>query len=139
MTRRRGLVLIIVLVVIVFLSLGAYTFTDLMLTHHESAQLAGRHLQTRYLADSGVEYVKQFLAQTEDARLEAGGVFDNASAFRGRLVVPDDDPNRRGSFAVENFGKEIRWQRPARSSFPVGQPAPLSQLHQGDEIGADRR
>lgn len=100
MTRRRGLVLIIVLVVIVFLSLGAYTFTDLMLTHHESAQLAGRHLQTRYLADSGVEYVKQFLAQTEDVRLEAGGVFDNASAFRGRLVVPDDDPNRRGSFAV---------------------------------------
>ncbi len=100
MIRRRGLVLIMVLVVIVFLSLGAYTFTDLMLTYHESAQLAGRQLQARYLADSGVEYVKMFLAQTEDARIDAGGVFDNADAFRCRTVVADDDPNQRGSFAV---------------------------------------
>ncbi|HZL91455.1 MAG TPA: hypothetical protein VFB96_24010 [Pirellulaceae bacterium] len=100
MTRRRGLVLIMVLIVIVFLSLGAYTFTDLMLTHHESAQLAGRQLQTRCLVDSGVDYVKLFLAKTEEERIDAGGVFDNASAFRCRTVIVDDDPNRRGSFAV---------------------------------------
>jgi type II secretory pathway component PulK len=100
MIRRRGLVLIIVLVVIVFLSLGAYTFTDLMLTYHEAADLAGRQLQTRYLVDSGVEYTKLFLAQTEEERIDAGGLFDNATAFRCRTVVLDDDPNRRGSFAV---------------------------------------
>lgn len=100
MNRRRGLVLVIVLVVIVFLSLGAYTFTDLMITYSEAARLAGRNLQARYLVDSGVEYVKMFLAQPEDARIDAGGVFDNADAFRGRTVVADDDPNRRGSFAI---------------------------------------
>jgi type II secretory pathway component PulK len=100
MIRRRGMVLIMVLIVIVFLSLGAYTFTDLMVTHHEATQLAGRQLQTRYLVDSGVEFVKLFLAKTEEERIDAGGVFDNPGAFRGRTVVVDDDPNRRGSFAV---------------------------------------
>lgn len=100
MIRRRGLVLIIVLVVVVFLSLGAYTFTDLMLTYQESAQLTGRRLQARYLVDSGVEYVKTFLAQTEEARIDAGGVFDNPDAFRCRTVIAADDPNERGSFAI---------------------------------------
>jgi type II secretory pathway component PulK len=100
MNRRRGLVLIIVLIVIVFLSLGAYTFSDLMITHHKAAQLAGRQLQTRYLVDSGVDYVKLFLAKTEEERIDAGGVFDNPDAFRCRTVIVDDDPNRRGSFAV---------------------------------------
>lgn len=100
MIRRRGLVLIVVLVVIVFLSLGAYSFTDLMLTYHEAADLAGRQLQTRYLVDSGIEYTRLFLAQTEEARIDAGGIFDNPTAFGGRTVVIDDDPNRRGSFAV---------------------------------------
>jgi type II secretory pathway component PulK len=100
MIRRRGLVLIMVLIVIVFLSLGAYTFTDLMVTHHEATQLAGRQLQTRYLVDSGVEFVKLFLAKTEAERIDAGGVFDNPGTFRCRTVIVDDDPNRRGSFAV---------------------------------------
>ena len=85
MNRRRGLVLIIVLIVIVFLSLGAYTFSDLMITHHAAAQLAGRQLQTRYLVDSGVDYVKLFLAKTEEERIDAGGVFDNPDTFRGAL------------------------------------------------------
>ena len=100
MTGRRGLVLIIVLVVIVFLSLGAYTFTDLMITYQESAQLTGQRLQARYLVDSGVEYVKMFLAQGEDARTEAGGVFDNPDAFRCKTVIAEQSPSERGSFAV---------------------------------------
>ena len=59
------MVLILVLIVIVMLSLGAYSFTDLMLAHHEAAQLTGRQVQTRALVDSGVEVVRLFLTQTE--------------------------------------------------------------------------
>ncbi|HEX5103454.1 MAG TPA: type II secretion system protein GspK [Pirellulaceae bacterium] len=98
--KRRALVLILVLVVIVMLSLGAYSFTDLMIAHHEASQLTGRQVQTRALVDSGVEVVRVFLMQTEAEQLEAGGVFDNPDRFRGVNVVPDDDPNLRGSFTV---------------------------------------
>lgn len=100
MIRRRGLVLVLVLVVVVLLSLGAYTFTELMLTHQESAQLSGTQLQTRLLVDSGTDFVKAFLSQDRAARTNAGGIFDNPDAFRAQVVIEDEDPNLRGSFAI---------------------------------------
>jgi hypothetical protein len=93
-------VLILVLIVIVMLSLGAYSFTDLMLAHHEAAQLTGRQVQTKACVDTGVEVVRLFLMQTKQERIEAGGTFDNPDRFRGVPVVADDDPNARASFAV---------------------------------------
>lgn len=98
--NRRALVLILVLIVVVMLSLGAYSFTDLMLAHHEAAQLTGRQVQTKALVDTGVERVRLFLMQTKQERLDAGGVFDNPDLFQGVTVVPDTDPNSRGSFAI---------------------------------------
>ncbi len=98
--RRRGLVLIIVLIVVVLLSLGAYSFSDLMLTHHESAQLSGTQLQTRLLVDSAVDFATAFFAQDQATRTDAGGVFDNPDMFRGRTVIEDEDPELRGSFTI---------------------------------------
>jgi type II secretory pathway component PulK len=100
MTRRRGVVLILVLVVVMILALGAYSFTDLMLTHQESTLLSGRQTQTRLLVDSGVEMVRLFLAQTEEDRINAGGVFDNPDRFRGVTVVLDDNPQEQASFTI---------------------------------------
>jgi len=99
-THRRGVVLILVLVVVMILALGAYSFTDLMLTHQESTTLSGRQTQTRLLVDSGVEMLRLFLAQNEDARTEAGGLFDNPDRFHGVTVVLDDDPQQQASFTV---------------------------------------
>ena len=98
--RRRGLVLIIVLIVVVLLSLGAYSFSDLMLTHQESAQLCGTQLQTRLLVDSAVDFAKAFFAKDKATRTDAGGVFDNPDMFRGRAVIEDDNPELRGSFTI---------------------------------------
>jgi len=98
--RRRAMILILVLIVIVLLSLGAYAFTDLMLAHHEATLLTGRQVQARALVDSGVEVVRLFLAQPDEQRLEAGGAFDNPNSFRGITLIPDDNPNDRGSFSV---------------------------------------
>lgn len=100
MSRRRGVVLIVVLIVVVLLSLGAYSFSDLMLTHHESAQLSGTQLQTRLLVDSGVDFAKAFLAQDPATRTDAGGIFENPDAFRGRTVLEDENPELRGSFTL---------------------------------------
>lgn len=98
--RRRAMILILVLIVIVLLSLGGYAFTDLMLAHHEATILTGRQVQARALVDSGVEVVRLFLAQPDEQRLEAGGIFDNIESFRAITLIQDDNPNDRGSFTV---------------------------------------
>lgn len=97
---KRGLVLVIVLVVVMFLALGAYSFTDLMLTHEEAAQLTGRQVQTRLLVDSGIEATRYFLSQSKAARIEAGGVFNNPTQFKGLKIVTDEDPRLNGSVAI---------------------------------------
>ncbi|MCE9525940.1 MAG: general secretion pathway protein GspK, partial [Planctomycetales bacterium] len=98
--RRRGIVLIIVLIVVVLLSLGAYSFSDLMLTHQESAQLCGTQLQTRLLVDSGVDFAKAFFSKDKATRTDAGGIFENPDMFRGRTVIEDENPELRGSFTI---------------------------------------
>ncbi|ADB18326.1 hypothetical protein Psta_3667 [Pirellula staleyi DSM 6068] len=98
--QRSAMVLIMVLVVVAFLALGSYAFSDLMLAHQESAELSIRQTQTRALVDSGLDSVKLFLFSTPDIRLEQGGIYDNPTLFKGRTVIDDPDPNFRGSFAV---------------------------------------
>lgn len=98
--QRRGMILIIVLVVIMFLALGAYSFTDLMLTHQESSQLMGRQVQTRQLVDSGMEMTRFFLSKPQPTRLEAGGVFNNPTQFKGITIVAADDPRERASVCI---------------------------------------
>jgi type II secretory pathway component PulK len=98
--KRRGLVLLLVLIVIAMLALGAYSFTNLMLAHHEAALITGRQGQGRSLVDSGVTAVQLFLAQSESERAEAGGIFDNLEKLSGVVVLEDDDPKQRGAFSV---------------------------------------
>ena len=81
--RRHGVALVIVLVVIVFLALAAYTFTDLMITHRQASKWSGRQTQARLLAESGVAALQQFLALDEQGRMAEGGVHDNRHRFRG--------------------------------------------------------
>lgn len=98
--RRQALVLVLVLIVVVLLSLGAYSFTNLMVAHHESAILTGEQLQTRVLVDTGVEATRMFLMKTKAEQLEAGGTFDNPELFRGMTVVAGDTPKERAGYAI---------------------------------------
>jgi len=93
-------VLILVLIVVAMLALGGYAFTNLMLAHHEAAVISGKQAQARSLVDSGVTAVQLFLSQAEADRVSAGGVYDNAQSFRGKVVLEDDDPNGRGYFSL---------------------------------------
>lgn len=97
---RRGLILILVLLVIAMLSLGAYAFTSLMLAQREAAAHVGRQAQARSLVDSGVAAVQLFLAQTAEEQQQAGGIYDNRQAFQAVLVADDPDPRERGCFSV---------------------------------------
>src|SRR5256885_2202589 len=105
-SSRRGLVLLLVLVVIAMLSLGAYSFTNLMLAHHEASIATGRLAQARSLVDSGVTATQLFLSEPEADRLEAGGIFNNPEKFRAIVVLQDEDPLHRGCFSVMSPGIE---------------------------------
>ena len=97
---RRGAVLIVVLVVVAMLSLAGYTFTHMMLTHQQAAQLHGRQIQARVLVDSGVEYVRTYFTQEEATRDEMGGHYLNPTVFQAVPVMVDADPRGRGNFSV---------------------------------------
>ena len=98
--RRRGVVLIIVLVVVIVIALAAYTFSDLMLAHRQVTEVNGQRVQTRMLAQSGVEAVKLYLMQDEATRLESGGHYNNPMFFQGSVVIPAPDAIDRGGFTV---------------------------------------
>lgn len=99
--QRDGFVLIVVLVVVAILALSAYTYTTLMQTEQQAAQLTGRRIQTRYLVDSGIESVRSFMNQDSAAIAEAGGTYDNPALFSGAyLFVDPDDPSNIGYFTV---------------------------------------
>ncbi|MFO0871594.1 MAG: type II secretion system protein GspK [Pirellulales bacterium] len=97
---RRGMVLVIVLVVIAVLALGAYAFAELMVTQRAAARMSGRQLQARALADSGVDALRVLLAKSRDERGASGGVYNNTQQFQGITVINDPDAMERGKFTV---------------------------------------
>ena len=99
-SRRRAVILLIVLVAVAAISLGAYTFSDLMLTNHQATDLVGRQIQARYLVESGVESARLFLMQDVATQTDSGGHYDNPMYFQARMVVADEDASFRGNFTV---------------------------------------
>lgn len=99
-SQRRGMVLVVVLVVVSLLTLSALTFAHMMLAEREATELTGRRLQARSLAQSGVDYVRLMLMLDETTLQERGGLYDNQDELSGALVVDDNDPRYRGRFAV---------------------------------------
>ncbi|MHB0959808.1 MAG: type II secretion system protein GspK [Pirellulaceae bacterium] len=97
---RQGVVLVVVLVVVAFLALAAYTFAGLMVTHYGAAKLGGRQLQSRALVESGMERVRLYLMQDDAARSDAGGHFNNPGFFQGIPVLMHDDASQRADFTV---------------------------------------
>lgn len=99
--RRQGMVLVVVLVTIVILSLAAYTFTALMQTEEQATRLMTRRIQSKYLVDSGVDYVRLYLSGTDEEIREKGGRWDNYSRFQAIPVVAESaNPSNIGYFTV---------------------------------------
>ena len=87
-TARRGTALITVLVVILLLSLAAYTFTEKMILESEASEFAARQAQARASADSGVDYVAALLADI-DAASDPINTYHDPSLF---AAMPVHDP-----------------------------------------------
>jgi DNA uptake protein ComE-like DNA-binding protein len=100
-SRQRGIVLLIVLVSVVFLALAAYTFSALMVTQSQITKLAGRQVQSKYLVDSGTDYVRMYLAQDDASIRELGGRYDNSAYFQAISVgLEETEETSTGRFTV---------------------------------------
>lgn len=99
--QRRGTLLIIVMVTIVVLALSAYTFTALMQTEEEAARLVTRQLQSKCLADSGMDFARLFLSNNEATIREKGGRWNNPDYFQAiPVAVSTTDANMVGYFSI---------------------------------------
>jgi len=98
--QRRAIVLPLVLVVVALLSLAAYTFSELMLTEYRAAVVNERQAQARALADSGAEFLQDFLVQIDEVQIQNGGRYHNPGYFQGNLVIDGTLPRERGRFSI---------------------------------------
>ncbi|NOX57029.1 MAG: general secretion pathway protein GspK [Planctomycetes bacterium] len=93
---RRGSVLLAVLVIVAMLSLGAYTFSEIMVTEAEGTAMFGRAVQARLFADSAIDLVLAVLATgATDVDL-----YHDPEQFQHYLVRDSDRARGRGYFAV---------------------------------------
>ena len=110
---RRGSALIVVLIVVVLLTLGAYTFLDSMILERRAADFSARTAQSRALADSGIEYAAAMLGNPAD--LETENIYHNPESFAGITLLESASDTGRGRFTlvapVENdtTGTQLRY------------------------------
>ncbi len=96
--ERSGSVLILVLVVIAMLTLGAYSFSEIMISESEATAMYGRQAETRAFADSGVELAAAVIAVPETE--EDASLYHNPNRFRGVLLRESENARGRGYFSV---------------------------------------
>ncbi len=95
---RRGTVLILVLVVVAMLTLGAYTFSEIMVTEAEATGMYGRQAGSRAFAESGIEHAAAVLGYPEgDDDLNT---FHNPGRYQGVLLRDSENARGRGMFGI---------------------------------------
>lgn len=98
--KRHAFLLILVLLVIAGVSLGAMSLLETMVVSKDAAQLGNQQTQAKYIADSGIEFLRYFLAFPKNQQDEMGGWRDNPQMFQAMNVIPDADPARIGNFTI---------------------------------------
>jgi type II secretory pathway component PulK len=93
-------VLVLTLIVVALLTLGAMSFFERMFAERRASRAYGRSLQSRQLAESGVEYVKAMLMQEPAVLEQSGGLYTNPQMFQAQLITDDPLAAFRGRFTV---------------------------------------
>jgi len=98
--RHNGSILVLVLMAIVIMSLATSSYLVLMRNEHIAARNSSRQLQARMIAESGMEYLGTFLAQSDSLINQQGGRISNPTTLQSVLVVDDAVAAFRGRFTV---------------------------------------
>jgi type II secretory pathway component PulK len=100
-SRRDGLVLLAVLVVLVALTLAAYQFSAFMTSEANVADSYIRAAQARAMAESGIHYAAVYLSNSDAfTNTLAGNAYDNGTYFQSVIVQPHDVPRFQGRFSI---------------------------------------
>jgi type II secretory pathway component PulK len=100
MPRRRGIVLLAVLLVVVVLSLAAYQYSEWMTAEDQAAVAYARMAQAKALAESGVNYAAVLLSnQSAMSGTLNGNPWDNPQAFQN-IPVPTAGNGPQGAFSI---------------------------------------
>ena len=97
---RRGIILLMVLVVVAMLALAALGFSELMLNERRAGVTASRQAQARSGALSGAELACYVLDMDPADQNTAGGVFNNPSRFQDQPVDATDTEQDRLIFSI---------------------------------------
>jgi DNA uptake protein ComE-like DNA-binding protein len=95
---RRGTVLILVLVVVAMLTLGAYTFSEIMVTEAEATAMYGRQAASRAFAESGIEHAAAVLGYPESD--DDLNIYHNPGRYQGVMLRDAENARGRGMFGV---------------------------------------
>jgi hypothetical protein len=97
---RRGTALIVVLVVIVLMTLAAYTFSELMIVERQAADRFGREAAARAFADSGVELAAAWVGTPADPTGIPENLYHNPALFGSVLVRDGEGDRSRGRVSL---------------------------------------
>jgi len=97
---RRGIFLVLVLIVIVVATMAVYSFTELMLAYDDSAYLTADLVQARVNVESGSETIRLMLAQPPEMRADFGGLYNNPQMFQAITTYAGDDSVTPSNFTV---------------------------------------
>jgi DNA uptake protein ComE-like DNA-binding protein len=89
--RRRGVILLAVLVALVLLALAGYQYADLMQAEYRAADNAHRLIQARAVADSGIYYAAGIVAAPSNIENILGGNIHNNPQYFMDVQVPTGD------------------------------------------------
>src|SRR5262252_2852380 len=85
--RRKGVVLLAVLVVVVILTLTAYQFSELMLAEYKAASSHLRMAQAHAAAESAIHYAAALLSNPDTfTNTLNSNPYDNPPIFQGVLI-----------------------------------------------------
>lgn len=96
-SKRRGVVLVAVLIVVATLSLGAYHYSDMMTAEHKASEYSHRNVQARAFAESGIHYAAFKLCTPDGlgndlSALQSVAVgADKTKGYFSLPALPDDE------------------------------------------------
>lgn len=89
--KRRGVVLVAVLIVVASLSIVSYYYSDSMTSEAKASEYGHRNVQARALAESGIHYTTALLSNPKSfTGILAGNFWNNPDVFREQALKTSD-------------------------------------------------
>lgn len=97
-SQRRGFVLLVVTIVVILLSLAAWSYANRMMIEQEATMMYGRDIEARMAAESAIEYAAIQIGQLQTEQTQ--DVFHNPAQFRAQIMTEVDNPRGQCRFSI---------------------------------------